>query len=254
MIFEFLADPARNSLELPHMTTGQRKSVKKLVQNHPELRCESYGFGEDRQLHLFKTGPSETDQSHLTRASLAKISRPESRTCSPDSSTFVPSEASSESGKCGASSGSPASSNRDVAVQAMQDMMQVRNTFIHFECASNDERSVQSMPRNMFSQHILSESLQRACQSPEPAPEQKEVPVLPTFESEASAEQHTPVTPGALVVVKGLVKLPAFNGQSAIVQGWDESTGRYNIVVASAGSCQQAKIKRENLLLLQSQP
>jgi hypothetical protein len=84
--------------------------------------------------------------------------------------------------------------------------------------------------------------------------EPERVPMLPTFGREANAEQLVPLVPGALVVVEGLVKLPAFNGQSAIVQGWDESTGRYNIVVASADSCQQAKIKRENLRLVQCQP
>jgi hypothetical protein len=53
-ILEFLADSTRSSMELPHMTTGQRKAIKKLVEEYPELRCESFGFGQDRQLHLFK--------------------------------------------------------------------------------------------------------------------------------------------------------------------------------------------------------
>lgn len=56
VIEEFLADSSRSSLQLPHMSTGQRKQAKKLASMHPELRCESYGFGEDRQLHLFKEG------------------------------------------------------------------------------------------------------------------------------------------------------------------------------------------------------
>jgi len=53
-ILAFLADKTHTSLELPHMTTGQRKQTKKLVEQHPELTCESYGFGHERQLHLFK--------------------------------------------------------------------------------------------------------------------------------------------------------------------------------------------------------
>lgn len=36
------------------MTTGQRKQVKRLIGEYPELTCESYGFGQERQLHLFK--------------------------------------------------------------------------------------------------------------------------------------------------------------------------------------------------------
>lgn len=53
-IASFLADPSRTSLELPHMTTGQRKNAKRVADQHSELRCESYGFGADRKLHLFK--------------------------------------------------------------------------------------------------------------------------------------------------------------------------------------------------------
>jgi hypothetical protein len=54
-ILAFLADPGRLSLELPHMTTGQRKHVRRVVDQHPgQLRCESYGFGPERRLYLFK--------------------------------------------------------------------------------------------------------------------------------------------------------------------------------------------------------
>lgn len=63
-IVEFLADPARTSLELPHMTTGQRRHTKKLAEGYPELKCESYGLGQERQLHLFKI--SAKAKSHET--------------------------------------------------------------------------------------------------------------------------------------------------------------------------------------------
>jgi hypothetical protein len=59
-IVEFLADYSRSTLQLPHMTTGQRKHAKKVADQHPELACVSYGFGQERQLHLFKKGQSTT--------------------------------------------------------------------------------------------------------------------------------------------------------------------------------------------------
>merc|ERR1719482_1937727 len=62
VVSEFAADPVRTSLELPHMTTGQRKTTKKLLEQYPELRCESYGFGSDRRLHLFKKESVSTQQ------------------------------------------------------------------------------------------------------------------------------------------------------------------------------------------------
>lgn len=243
-IFEFLGDSARTSLKLPHMTTGQRRSVKKLVQQHPELRCESYGFGEERQLYLFKAGAAEatqleSDHSSLTLASLAKMSTQKPRSASPDCSTTASSEASNES--------SPL-----IVTPAMQEVVQVRNTFIHCENTPIDERVVQSMPRNMFRQSILAECSQRvvAHDTLEPASEAERHPMDCPFEAEARAGQRMLLRPGTLVVVEGLVKLPAFNGQSAVVQGWDEATDRYNILIVCAsapGGCQQAKIKEENL-------
>lgn len=58
-IANFVADAAQTSLELPHMTTGQRKHAKRVAEKFSELSCESYGFGQDRQLHLFKTGANK---------------------------------------------------------------------------------------------------------------------------------------------------------------------------------------------------
>mmetsp|Transcript_58774 Transcript_58774/g.108494 ORF Transcript_58774/g.108494 Transcript_58774/m.108494 type:complete len:328 (+) Transcript_58774:85-1068(+) len=57
----FLADPTQMTLELPPMSAAQRREVKQLAAQYPELRCESYGFGAERQLHLFKpsTGNSQ---------------------------------------------------------------------------------------------------------------------------------------------------------------------------------------------------
>jgi len=54
VILAFISDTTRSSIELPHMTTGLRKQTKKLVEQNPELRCDSFGFGQERQLHIFK--------------------------------------------------------------------------------------------------------------------------------------------------------------------------------------------------------
>jgi len=54
-IAELLADPSRTSLELPCLLSAeQRKHAKKVVEQHPDLKCESFGLGKDRQMHLFK--------------------------------------------------------------------------------------------------------------------------------------------------------------------------------------------------------
>ncbi|CAK0900681.1 unnamed protein product, partial [Prorocentrum cordatum] len=50
----FLADGAQSTLVLPNLSPDERKQAKRLVDGHPGLRCESYGLGADRQLHVFR--------------------------------------------------------------------------------------------------------------------------------------------------------------------------------------------------------
>lgn len=220
----FVADSERASLELPHLTTGQRKSAKILLQQHPELSCESYGFGSERRLHLFKIG-----------------SKPE--TCPP--------------------------------TKLWQNLpagkLPVRNTFIQFEDTPFNDRAVQSMPHGMFGQHVLAEACGKAAKeeaalpfsgAEDEATEHMVFCTTPTSEPEAEPTAHAPKVEaqstqrvqlgiGALILVRGLTKAPAFNGLSGVVQCWDEALGRYGILLVSAdGACHQAKVKQENLRLL----
>jgi len=228
-ISEFIADSARTSLELPQLTTGQRKNTKALIVQYPELRCESFGFGHERRLHLFKIG------CELEAPQPATESTPQQATslCAPEAS------------------------HQELPLLHMP--FPVRNTFIHIESMPVDERAVQSMPHGMFRQSLLLEAASKpSCKvagdeapvevleakfdrTPSPASE-------PEAEPTAQAEQRMPLGLGALVVVEGLTKLPAFNGLSAVVQGFDHASGRYSIMlVAANGACHQAKIKEENL-------
>lgn len=227
-IAEFLADADRTSLELPHMSSGQRKSTKKLLEKYPELRCESYGFGVDRQLHLFKKSAKEDyDAGELIKSF--------------DFTTQV------------------LNVNHTFTDDWAAPELHVRNTFIHFPDTTADERAVQSMPHGMFRQGILAEAAQEDSGYDTPTTMGCETP---TAASEADAEltrrsldgdqtgHRGPLSLGSLVMVEGLVKVPAFNGRSAVVQGWDEATGRWSILLVSQDGCQQAKIKDENLRVI----
>lgn len=203
LIADFAADEQSTSLELPHMTTGQRKATTKMLEEYPDLHCDSFGFGADRRLHLFKKSATQVRQD---------------------------------------------AKHEDVAFPVMHAELQVRNTFIHIcENDTVDERVVQSMPHGMFRQCILSErSTDYAISTPSSEPEAEPV-ISPVCDEADTVLQHSP---GALVVVEGLVKVPAFNGRSAVIQGFDEETGRYNILLASSGGCQHAKVKEENLRVI----
>jgi len=224
VVAKFVADPSCTSLTLPHMSSGHRKSAKKLLEQHPEVQCESFGFGAERQLHLFKQS-SEEEKLPAT------------------------------------------------------ELVNIKNTFIDDWVAPSspiDRRVIQSMPHGMFRKCIFDENFAGAAGSDTPSTagyitpaEVSEPEVSEADASEADTGsivnarwadvEHDKAPelqcvrlpcPGELVVVEGLVKNPAFNGRSAIVQGLDEATGRYNILLSSVNGPQQAKIKAENLRLI----
>jgi hypothetical protein len=250
---ELLNDAERTSMELPHMTTGQRKNTKKLLEKYPELQCESYGFGADRKLVVFKkssqNAAQESQDSNVEIASTDGSASP----ASPQKLNRVRSL-----------QGSPAASLPDTSEE-----LQVRNTFIHFEgLAQKNERAVQSMPHGMFKQCILAEvaqgghesaSTRSGCDTPDtPTSACERESLMESISMDPSKDtkddRHLQLGLGALVIVEGLTKVPAFNGCSAVIQGWDEEAKRYNILLAAAGGCQQAKIKQENLRVVMPCP
>lgn len=328
----FLKDSDCTSLELPHMTTGQRKSTKKLLEKYSELRCESYGFGTERRLTLFKNFPSESppnpsasatsyrcydlepvavnikntfiddwvapqqepvmfrslqhcsDKRGLDFASIVKMSREgKVEITSADGSNTARSTGAAAffagDAALGESSSATLRSQNNVQivrgesnefekvpVSTLPDsceeiQIEERSTFIHFkDQVFADERTVQSMPHGMFKRCILEEASQggegyftpattSGSETPTAASEaEQELESAPGSAAEASPDDVClQLISGALAIVEGLVKVPEFNGCSAVVQGWDEETRRYDVLLATLGGCQHAKIKEENL-------
>jgi hypothetical protein len=231
-IADFLADESRSSLKLPHMTTGQRKNAKLLVDKYAEIRCESFGFGAERQLHLFKID--------------AEVAPQNERAHSPDSSTQASTDASDVSYSRSASP-QPFDQDREEESLRAISFINVRNTFIHLETASVDERSVQSMPHGMFGRCMLAEISHKGCVDKQIEKRQSNVGI------EAIAAETT-FGAGTLVLVDGLVRAPAFNGLTAVVEAWDETSERYRILIGSSGVSQKAMVKKENLKLVSQCP
>jgi hypothetical protein len=281
VIAEFLADVACSSLELPHMTPGQRKQTKSVLEKYPEIVCESFGFGKERQMHLFKKhcgadsdGDSENKALHGMAAPLSSMSGAPSKkslqctmdgpvckldltglnrsanwqntlrdASSLDGSTIAPSSCPSD--------GSPASTFREMLPPWLGPPpgleMEVRNTFIHFGSASDDTRAVRSMPHNMFRQCLLAELSSRSENANVVPVESRERPNPSNGKPDEPAGEEVLVA-GTEVTIHGLSKSPAFNGLKATVQSLDMETGRYNILLASpVGGHGTAKVKPENL-------
>lgn len=220
-ITEFLADRSRITLELPPMSTAGRKKAKEIVDRHPELRCESFGFGAERQLHVFKTEAGARTEISALGCQGTNV----------------------HEGSPSSSNASSRSHNLDKEVESAesQTFANVRNTFIHFESVSMDERTVQSMPHGMFGKFMTAEISQKHSMDNKLGIEESNVDL---------GEKQLAFTAGALVVVEGLVKAPTFNGLTAVVQGWDEASERYRILIGSidgSSGSQQAMVKEENL-------
>lgn len=287
MIAEFFADASQTSLEMPHMTTGQRKHAKKLLDEYSELRCESFGFGSERCLHVFKDSHSDVDAQTQSVSPLTISSFRVKNTFIDD---VAPSEEEPimfrslqarppKSGLdvasivklCGqktvdvetdsaptAGGDTGGDTHPEMLLPLTHDNLQVRNTFIHMRDASADERAVQSMPHGMFKQRLLSEAaevLQAIYFCDTPTSAGGDAPSFSESDVDVDHIGHSKIlNVGALVLVEGLVKVPAYNGRTAVVEAWDEETQRYSILIASTSGCLQAKVKAENLRMIQPCP
>lgn len=288
IITDFVADPTCLSIELPHMTTGQRKNTKKALEEYPELKCESFGFGKERKLHLFKV----TDGSSCisTKDTSVDYSAPEPGiTPDPEAAeteSLVSHPTPTNSVQCimdgpvckldltsikdavnrangwgeadstvapssCPSDCSPASTFRGIPPWFRLPPgleLEVQNTFIHYKKAPENQRAVQSMPHCMFQKCLLSEALS--------SPEKVKVPdaadnfASPTAALAAIGEENCSPAAGTEVVIEGLSKFPDFNGLRGTLQSLDEESGRYNILLSSpVRGHKTVKVKRENFCI-----
>jgi len=277
MIEAFLADQSSNSLDLPRsLTAEQRKQAKRLAEQHQGLKCKGYGYGEERQLYLFKqeskdcvrvknsfiddwegspggeqaifrsmppSMPVDLLQRTLERC---KVSGEDPAPASPEAKAGTAvSESSPNSGAAG----------RDLP--PMPEGVQVRNTFIHIESVPEVERIVQSMPDGMFRQCLEAEL---SAQIPAGdggsgggsgarAAAQATPPGAPAAPGPPAPAPEVVLAPGTEVLIQGLKKLPDFNGLTGVVQSLDEESGRYDVLLdGPAGQCgwRWVKVKGEN--------
>jgi len=236
---DFLADETRAELALPAMTVEQRKEAKRLAEQYPDIKCESFGFGEERRLHLFKiqggTAPGLTRTGSEKSTSASEVDTP-----------------------------SPANTSNEVHFgSVLSELVQVRNTFIHVEEeVSVDQRQVQSMPHGMFGKcwqeqielGIAKKEDDRGSDAgttkTEDAADARDAPVFSDRVAVPPPVKEAPrgiFAPGSDVFVEGLTKCPAFNGLPGKVQSLDKDTGRYDVLLISNSGYQLAKIKGENL-------
>lgn len=168
-------------------------------------------------------------------------------------------------GKAAAADGSPPSLGQSAALPTLLGSFQapqVRNTFVHFDTAApSDDRSVQSMPHDMFRQCLEEEAAARLAALEGGEDDEQGDPMTAARSCPAPAEPAAVVQAveaiapcdalpaGAEVTIQGLTKIPAFNGQRGVVERLDAATGRYSIRLTTGGPGipKFAKVKAANL-------
>lgn len=283
MITDFLHDPSRMSLELPPMAAGLRKRVKGMADQHPELTCESFGLGMERRTHIFKRGSaaavtestgvsvkntfiddwiSPDDQAALEPAAFRSMPT-QLPQCSVQAASPCVTGGMGKLDLSPINEGSPkwpcATFGIDGSPTKLPTLLggiRVRNTFIHIDSLEPDDRSVRSMPHDMFRQ-CLEEEATRVAGSNVASGSHVEVPGTPTLLTapgspcDAGMAAQT-FLPGMQVIIYGLTKVPAFNGRYGIVEHLDQATGRYSVRLIMGGPSgpKYAKLKADNMRLM----
>lgn len=270
----FVADSTRSTLELPNLTPEQRKQAKKLVERSG-LGCESFGFGSERRLHVFK----EVSEP-ATAAAKPPFLPPQILTTRDEEGIGSADTANSLSGQSGhtprTSMLAHFGAQKPPGLATPVGPLEVKHTFIHFDDEKPVEsRQIQSMPPGFFQSALWAEALSMKMAEdamaapfvPSPmssrAPSKSSacggpvllgsvaVPPPPSQKAPASPTECQQFSPGTPIEVCGLSRCPAFNGRRGRVGSFDEESGRYNIILCGpSGEEQWAKVKHENLLLV----
>jgi hypothetical protein len=194
--------------------------VKKVAEGYPGVKCESFGMGNDRQLHLFKAEKSINEEAALE--------------CSPHrvsvKNTFIDDWVNAE--------GVPANARN---VQSMPHNMFGQCLYAELSEQATAQAEDKEEAADAASTHSSETGSRQARWA------DQEVEATESKPTDGPSAQYQMFPLGAEVVIDGLVKAPVFNGAAGVVQSWDAETGRYNVLLAGH---RWAKIKGENLRYL----
>lgn len=283
-IAEFAADATRLSLEMPHMTTGQRKHTKALLESYPELKCESYGLGQERRLHLFKVavGSPAVDDLVSTEAGEESVQDLVSEavlTQNVAAAAVLPKNPVQcviggsvctlelESIKEGADAWEHASfrdgstASPSACPSDSSPLSTARSDLPSwFRLPPGLELEVQNTfihfkdpPTSQRAVQSMPHNMFRQCLFAEAVKKQYEEEILEKtkmsdFVDKPARDENSYIAIGTEIVIVGLSKAPAFNGVTGMLQSFDEQSGRFDILLSSpVGGHKVAKVKRENI-------
>lgn len=289
IIAQFIGDVSRCSMELPHMSPAQRKHAKMVLEQYQELSSESYGFGKDRTLHLFKKSysnesstsrPSVKDMVASGAASAVSVkntfiddwSAPkedlfvlktmpaylpqetvqcvmDGPVCKLDLSTVKDIECSTADPSTSPSAHSPASTSRDSLPDCFRLPPGLELEVQNTFVHFKDACADERQVQSMPGSMFTNCLLAETLTS-----RLDEAPIHTPTCSDNSKEnaQDGAILAGTEIVIVGLSKCPSFNGMQGTVESFDEQSGRYSIRLASSVSGKQtAMLKRDNFQVIE---
>jgi len=227
LLAAFLKDDSCKQLELPRsLTADQRKQAKRLAEKHGGLKCESFGFGEDRQMFINKkdqvrvkntfiddweaaAGGEEAIFRSAPSMPVDLLARTLERCREGDQQPPAPVPSVPEE---------PTPGGAAPNLPPLPEGFQVRNTFIHIESVPAVERIVQSMPDGMFRQCLAAEMAAQAggggaAAAPTPAVPTAAVPTTAAAETAgiaaAAVQSPPPAAPPATTAAAAQLLPPA---------------------------------------------
>jgi hypothetical protein len=268
----FADDDSCVSHALPaSLTKDQRQLAKKLVGCYQNVVCESYGFGLERQLHLFKkrAGGNRVQTRVKNTFIDAWLENSQGKNASTPMFRSLPSDWRGSSDVASA----PEVAKQCNAVMVRRGLpvsMQLGETLEDSSCSTHDIEPVCSIcstpspcttPMAMLGVPSVPEAcdpcgteLTASKENVEPSYQNTRLTALPPPTSPSNVAM---LPAGTEVEIDGLVARPDFNGLSGIVRSWDPVLRRYEVLlnkIPVGHGSRLVKAKRGNLKLTPPPP
>jgi len=282
VVARFAGDDSRVSYALPaSLSPEQRQLTKKLVGRHPQLECESYGFGPERQLHLFKKrrgcngvrtrvkntfidawlecGDGKAEGCPVFRSLpsdwrsmvVAALVAPVSDNCENMLDVthvcYTPSPCTSPKANNLPNLLTPGQLHDRLEAVAANKIGTLQDDVLVC-CTPSPCNSPTSPVRPPAESHDPSGTEFMRSQNEAPLSDRsgENVPLTgPLLPPPVSPCNVATLAPGTEVEIDGLLRQPHFNGLSGIVQSWDPMLRRYDVLLDNPQ--RHVKLKRENL-------
>lgn len=244
----FAGDESCISHALPtSLSAEQRQLSKQIAKRFPNLHCESYGFGSERRLHLFKKRAHGVKTRIKNTFIDAWVEAVETKSTSTPLARSLPADL------------------RNVLEAVVVPMKPERSPpSLENHCPQMDggqDVPICSTPspclspnnlRSLEAPRLLQHSSQSESKDEPPLIDADAYGFAPTAPPPMSPGNVMTLAAGTAVEIDGLLRRPDFNGAAGIVISWDPIMRRYNILLESSGDGavpRQVKAKRENLRL-----